>query len=341
MLSFESDYTEGAHEAILHRLMETNLEQTPGYGLDKYSECAKDRIREAFGIPEAKVFFLVGGTQTNSTVIASMLHDYQGVVAVETGHIGVHESGAVEFTGHKVLTLPHHDGKMTAEDLRAYLEAFYADGTYEHMVIPGMVYISFPTEFGTIYSKTELAALHRVCKDYSLPLFVDGARLGYGLMSEANDIDPKELPELCDVFYVGGTKVGALFGEAVVFTGGNAPAHFFTTIKQHGALMAKGRLLGLQFDTLFTDGLYFRIAAHADRMAALLKGIFLEKGYKIYIDSPTNQQFFVMSRQKAKELHGKVRFEDWCPVDEDNIAVRFVTSWATTEENVLALKEII
>lgn len=341
MLSFESDYTEGAHEAILHRLMETNLEQTPGYGLDKYSESAKDRIREAFGIPEAKVFFLVGGTQTNSTVIASMLHDYQGVVAVETGHIGVHESGAVEFTGHKVLTLPHHDGKMTAEDLRAYLEAFYADGTYEHMVIPGMVYISFPTEFGTIYSKTELTALHRVCKDYSLPLFVDGARLGYGLMSEANDIDPKELTELCDVFYVGGTKVGALFGEAVVFTGGNAPAHFFTTIKQHGALMAKGRLLGLQFDTLFTDGLYFRIAAHADRMAALLKGIFLEKGYKIYIDSPTNQQFFVMSRQKAKELHGKVRFEDWCLVDEDNIAVRFVTSWATTEENVLALKEII
>lgn len=341
MLSFESDYTEGAHEAILHRLMETNLEQTPGYGLDKYSESAKDRIREAFGIPEAKVFFLVGGTQTNSTVIASMLHDYHGVVAVETGHIGVHESGAVEFTGHKVLTLPHHDGKMTAEDLRAYLEAFYADGTYEHMVIPGMVYISFPTEFGTIYSKTELTALYRVCKDYSLPLFVDGARLGYGLMSEANDIDPKELPELCDVFYVGGTKVGALFGEAVVFTGGNAPAHFFTTIKQHGALMAKGRLLGLQFDTLFTDGLYFRIAAHADRMAALLKGIFLEKGYKIYIDSPTNQQFFVMSRQKAKELHGKVRFEDWCPVDEDNIAVRFVTSWATTEENVLALNEII
>ena len=341
MLSFESDYTEGAHEAILHRLMETNLEQTPGYGLDKYSESAKYRIREAFGIPDAKVFFLVGGTQTNSTVIASMLHDYQGVVAVETGHIGVHESGAVEFTGHKVLTLPHHDGKMTAEDLKAYLEAFYADGTYEHMVIPGMVYISFPTEFGTIYSKTELTALYRVCKDYSLPLFVDGARLGYGLMSEANDIDPKELPELCDVFYVGGTKVGALFGEAVVFTGGNAPAHFFTTIKQHGALMAKGRLLGLQFDTLFTDGLYFRIAAHADRIAALLKGIFLEKGYKIYIDSPTNQQFFVMSRQKAKELHGKVRFEDWCPVDEDNIAVRFVTSWATTEENVLTLKEII
>ena len=341
MLSFESDYTEGAHEGILRRLMETNLEQTPGYGLDKYSESAKEKIRQTFGIPQADVFFLVGGTQTNSTVIASMLRDYEGVVAVETGHIGVHESGAVEFTGHKVLTLPPHEGKMSAEDLRAYLRAFYADGTYEHMVIPGMVYISFPTEFGTIYSKAELTALHEVCHEYSIPLFIDGARLGYGLMSEANDIDPKELPGLCDVFYVGGTKVGALFGEAVVFTHGNAPAHFFTTIKQHGALMAKGRMLGLQFDTLFTDGLYFNIARHADRMASLLKGIFLGKGYETFIDSPTNQQFFVMSRKRAEELHTKVRFEDRCPVDENRIAVRFVTSWATPEENVLALKEII
>ncbi len=341
MISFESDYTEGAHPAILRRLVETNLEQTPGYGLDRYSESAKERIRKEFGVPDADVFFLVGGTQTNSTVISSMLRDYEGVIAVETGHIGVHESGAVEYTGHKVLTLPPHEGKMSAEDLRAYLEAFYADGTYEHMVIPGMVYISFPTEFGTIYSKAELTALHEVCRAYSIPLFIDGARLGYGLMSEANDIAPKELPGLCDVFYAGGTKVGALFGEAVVFTHGNAPAHFFTTIKQHGALMAKGRMLGLQFDTLFTDGLYFEIARHADRMASLLKGIFLEKGYEIFIDSPTNQQFFVMSRQRASELHSKVRFEDWCPVDDGRIAVRFVTSWATKEENVLALKEIL
>ena len=341
MLSFESDYTEGAHGNILRRLMETNLEQTPGYGLDKYCESAKEKIRDAFGIPEADVFFFVGGTQTNSTVIASMLRDYEGVVAVQTGHISVHESGAVEYTGHKVLPLPPHQGKMFAEDLKSYLDAFYADGTYEHMVIPGMVYISFPTELGTIYSKAELTALHEVCKEYSLPLFIDGARLGYGLMSDANDIDPKELPGLCDVFYVGGTKVGALFGEAVVFTHGNTPAHFFTTIKQHGALMAKGRLLGLQFDTLFTDGLYFEIARHADRMASLLKGIFLEKGYETFIDSPTNQQFFVMTREKAAELHTKVRFEDWCPVDENRIAVRFVTSWATKEENVLALREII
>ena len=341
MLSFESDYTEGAHPAILRRLSETNLEQTPGYGLDKYSDSAKEKIRRAFGVPEAEVFLLVGGTQTNSTVIASMLREYEGVVAVETGHISVHESGAVEYTGHKVLTLPPHGGKMEAGDLRRFLEAFYSDGTYEHMVIPGMVYISFPTELGTIYSKAELSALHEVCKDYSLPLFIDGARLGYGLMSNANDVGIKDLPGLCDVFYVGGTKVGALFGEAVVFPRGNAPAHFFTTIKQHGALMAKGRMLGLQFETLFTDGLYFEIARHADEMASLLKGIFIQKGYGTFIDSPTNQQFFVMSRARAAELHDKVRFEDWCPVDEDRIAVRFVTSWATREESVLALRDII
>ena len=341
MLSFESDYTEGAHPGILQRLVETNLEQTPGYGMDSYCASAKDRIRETFGIPDADVFFLVGGTQTNSTVIASMLRDYEGVIAVETGHIGVHESGAVEFTGHKVLTLPPHEGKMAASDLESYLEAFYTDGTYEHMVIPGMVYISFPTEFGTIYSKAEMTALHEVCRRYSIPLFVDGARLGYGLMSESNDIGILDLPGLCDVFYVGGTKVGALFGEAVVFLRGNAPAHFFTTIKQHGALLAKGRMLGLQFEALFTDRLYFKIAGHADRMASLLKGIFMEKGYDLFLDSPTNQQFFVMTRERAAELHGKVRFEDWCPVDEGRIAVRFVTSWATTEENVLALREIL
>ena len=269
-----------------------------------------------------------------------MLKGYEGVVAVETGHIGVHESGAVEFTGHKVLTLPPHGGKMSAADLKAYLEAFYADGTYEHMVIPGMVYISFPTELGTIYSKAELFALHAVCREYSIPLFIDGARLGYGLMSDSNDVGIQELPKLCDVFYVGGTKVGALFGEAVVFPEGNAPAHFFTTIKQHGALVAKGRMLGLQFDTLFTEGRYFEIARHADRMAAILKGIFLEKGYETFIDSPTNQQFFIMTREKAAELHEKVRFEDWCPVDEKRIDVLFVTSWATKEENVLSLKSM-
>ena len=341
MLSFESDYTEGAHESIISRLAATNLEQTPGYGLDKYCDSAKERIRQAFGLPHADVFFLVGGTQTNSTVIASMLRNYEGVIAVKTGHIEVHESGAVEYTGHKVITLPEHEGKMAAGELEDYLVAFHADETLDHMVFPGMVYISFPTEYGTIYSKAELTAIHEVCRKYSIPLFIDGARLGYGLMSDANDVDIKELGSLCDVFYVGGTKVGALFGEAVVFPNGDAPAHFFTTIKQHGALMAKGRMLGLQFDTLFTDGLYFRIARHADDMASLLKVIFLEKGYEAFIDSPTNQQFFVMTKEKAVELHRKVRFEDWCPVGDGKIAVRFVTSWATKEENVLALKDIV
>lgn len=341
MLSFESDYTEGARPEILRRLAETNLEQTPGYGLDPYSESAKGKIREAFGAPDADVFFLVGGTQTNSTVIASMLRDYEGVIAVRTGHIGVHESGAVEYTGHKVLTLPDHEGRMDAAELDEYISAFYADGTYEHMVIPGMVYISFPTEYGTIYSKSELEAIHGVCRKWSIPLFIDGARLGYGLTCEANDVRPEDLPGLCEAFYVGGTKVGALFGEAVVFPRHGAPRHFFTTIKQHGALMAKGRMLGLQFDTLFTGGVYFEAARHANEMASLLNGIFIEKGYEVFIDSPTNQRFYVMSKERAEELHGKVRFEDWCPVGEGKIAVRFVTSWATPKENVLALKEIL
>lgn len=341
MLSFESDYTEGACPEILRRLAETNLEQTPGYGLDPYCESAKERIRGAFGAPDADVFFLVGGTQTNSTVIASMLRDYEGVVAVRTGHIGVHESGAVEYTGHKVLTLPDHDGKMDAGELEDFIAAFMADETRDHMVFPGMVYISFPTEYGTIYSKAELEAIHEVCCGRSIPLFIDGARLGYGLTSGANDLRPEDIPELCEVFYVGGTKVGALFGEAVVFPHHGAPAHFFTTIKQHGALLAKGRMLGIQFDTLFTDDLYFKAARHANEMADLLNGIFLEKGYEVFIDSPTNQRFYVMPRERAVELHGKVRFEDWCPAGDGKVAVRFVTSWATPVENVLALRDLI
>ena len=339
MLSFESDYTEGAHPSIISRLEETNFEQTPGYGNDHYSESAKSRIKEAFGVPDADVFFLVGGTQTNSTVIASLLREYEGVIAVRTGHIGVHERGAVEYTGHKVLTLPDHEGKMDAGELKAYLEAFYADGTFEHMVIPGMVYISFPTEFGTIYSKAELEAIHSVCQEYSIPLFIDGARLGYGLMSDRNDIGIKEFASLCDVFYVGGTKVGALFGEAVVFTCG-APAHFFTTIKQHGALMAKGRLLGLQFDTLFTDGRYFQIARHADEMARLLKGIFIEKGYEIFIDSPTNQQLMIMNEEQMETLGRKVLFDRWGIYDEKHTIVRLATSWSTSEEDLEVLREI-
>ena len=346
MLSFESDYTEGAHENILRRLAETNLEQTPGYGLDHYCDSAKSRIREAFGLPEADIFFLTGGTQTNATVIAAMLHEYEGVVAVSSGHINVHESGAVEYSGHKIFALPSHQGKMDAGELKVFLEGFFGDGNRDHMVFPGMVYLSFPTELGTLYSRAELEAIHSLCGRFGLSLFIDGARLGYGLMSSANDVPVRDLGGLCDVFYVGGTKVGALFGEAVVFPRGNAPAHFFTTVKQHGALLAKGRILGLQFDTLFTDGLYFEIAKHADEMAALLKGIFIEKGYRLYLDSPTNQQFFVMSRGQVAALMQKVRFEIWDSLDASDAAsalcsVRFVTSWATTEANVQSLRKIL
>jgi len=341
MISFESDYIEGACPEILDRLVKTNLEQTPGYGLDPFCESAKAKIREAFALPDADVFFLVGGTQTNSTVIAAMLQGYQGAVAAETGHIEAHESGAVEATGHKVLTIPSHGGKIDASELEAYLAAFFEDGSHDHMVFPGMVYISLPTEYGTLYSKAELESIHGVCKKNEIPLFIDGARLGYGLMSDQCDIRPEDLGNLCDVFYVGGTKVGALFGEAVVFPHHNAPAHFFTTIKQHGALLAKGRLLGIQFDTLFTDGLYFKVARHADELAVMLKDIFLRKGYPLFLDSPTNQQFFVMEKSKVAALMEKVRFEVWGPVDETHVSVRFVTSWATPKENVLALEDIL
>ena len=284
MIFFTCDYTEGAHPAILKRLTDTNFCQEPGYGDDRFTAAAKARIREACRCPEADVFLLAGGTQTNSTVIAAMLRSYQGAVAVQTGHIAVHEAGAVEYTGHKVLTLPAHEGKMDAGELRAYLAAFYADGSYEHMVFPGLVYISFPTEYGTLYSKTELTALHAVCREFGLPLFVDGARLGYGLTSDVCDLSLPELAALCDVFTIGGTKVGALCGEAVVFPSG-APEYFFTTVKQHGALLAKGRLVGVQFETLFTDGLYFRIARNAVDRAMEIRQLFLRKGYELFIDS--------------------------------------------------------
>ena len=274
MYSFTCDYTEGAHPAILERLAETNFQQEPGYGEDSFCASARERIRKAIGRPEADVFFLVGGTQTNYTVIDAMLHSYEGVIAAQTGHISVHEAGAIEFSGHKVMTLPQHDGKIEAGELRTWLETFFADETHPHMVQPGMVYISFPTEYGTVYSRLELEEIGSVCKKYGLPLFIDGARLGYGLASPAADVTLKDIARLCDVFYIGGTKVGALCGEAVVFPRGNAPAHFFTTIKQHGALLAKGRLLGLQFDTLFTDNLYVEIGSHAIQMAIRVKEIF-------------------------------------------------------------------
>ena len=265
MVSFECDYIAGAHPEILKRLAETNMESLPGYGMDHYTESAKEKIKAACGLTDAQVEFLVGGTQTNAVVISTMLRDWEGVIAADSGHVSVHESGAIEFTGHKVIELPSMDGKLEADTVRAYLEKFHSDVTNDHMVFPGMVYISFPTEPGTLYSKAELEALSCLCHEYEIPLYLDGARLGYGLMSDACDMTLKDIARLTDVFYIGGTKVGALCGEAVVFTKGNRPEHFMTSVKKRGALLAKGRLLGIQFDTLFTDDLYFKISRHIRR----------------------------------------------------------------------------
>ena len=341
MVSFTCDYNEGAHPRILERLRETNLLQEPGYGDDSFCQSAKDKIRNATGCPGAEVFFLVGGTQTNATVIDAMLHGYEGVVAAQTGHIAVHEAGAVEFSGHKVLTVPQHQGKLAPDELEAYLKAFHAEPAWEHMVYPGMVYISFPTEYGTIYTKAELESIKAICSSYDIPLFIDGARLGYGLMSPACDLSLKDLASLCDVFYIGGTKVGALCGEAVVFPSGKAPGHFFTTVKQHGALLAKGRLLGIQFDTLFTDDLYFRISRHAIDMAMQLKSMFVRKGIPLYIDSPTNQQFPILGSAQMAALEGKVLYEVWEYLPDGRCVTRFATSWATTQEQLDGLASIL
>jgi threonine aldolase len=332
---------EGAHPKVLQKLIETNEVSTPGYGNDAFTAAAKDKVRLACGCPDADVYFLVGGTQTNATVIDALLARHEGVIAAESGHINVHESGAIEASGHKVLAIAGHDGKLRACDVKGYLEAFYADGTYEHMVFPGMVYISHPTEYGTLYTKSELTELSAVCREYSIPLFLDGARLGYGLMSYETDVTLADIVELCDVFYIGGTKVGALCGEAVVFTKKNTPKHFFTIIKQNGALMAKGRVLGVQFDTQFTDGLYFDISRNAIDMARKLKELFVSKGYTMFVDSPTNQQFVVVDNEKLEYLKSRVGFDFWEKIDESRSVVRFATSWATTEEDLSELDSII
>lgn len=334
MLSFESDYTEGAHARILERLLETNYEQLPGYGKDKYCDSAKEKIKNAIGHPDAEVFLIAGGTQTNMIVIDTMLAAYEGVLCAETGHIHGHEAGAVEYTGHKVLTLPQKDGKLNAADAENYLQTFFADENHDHMVQPAMIYVSHPTEYGTLYTLDELKALHAVCDKYGQKLFLDGARLGYGLMSEGTDVTLQDVAALCDVFYIGGTKVGALCGEAVVFPKGDAPAHFFTSIKQHGALLAKGRLLGVQFDTLFTDGLYFEIAKNAIDKANRMRDAFASKGYTFHIPTTTNQIFVVLENEKMRSLREHVRFGFWEKYDDTHTVVRFASSWATTDEQV-------
>ena len=341
MLSFENDYSQGAHEKILQCLVETNREAASGYGTDCYTESAKEKIRQACNCPKAEVHFLVGGTQTNQNVIDAMLEGYEGVVAAVSGHVSQHEAGAIEYSGHKVLMLPQKDGRIVASELDQYLAGFYADENHEHMVFPGMVYISHPTEYGTLYSKKELEVISTICGQYDIPLYLDGARLGYALASYETDVTLTDIAKLCDAIYIGGTKVGALFGEAVVFTGKRAPKHFLTRIKQHGALLAKGKVLGIQFDTLFTDNLYWKISRHAIDCAEELKQIFKEKGYTFYLESPTNQQFIILGNEKMAALKEKVRFSYWEPYDEGHTIVRFATSWATTKEDLEELKAVL
>jgi len=340
MTSFESDYNNGAHPDVLRRLIETNNSQSSSYGSDTWSEQAREKIRQACQTPDADIFFLVGGTQTNATVIDGVLTGYEGVIAVDTGHINVHESGAIEASGHKIITLPSHNGKMRADDLRQFHDRFYADPVYEHMVIPGIVYITMPTELGTIYNAEELEQLYTLCQQYEVPLFIDGARLGYGLAAQNCDIDLPWLARHCDVFYIGGTKVGALCGEAVVFPRANAPKHFFNIVKQHGALLAKSRLAGVQFDALFTNGLYFNIASHAINMAIRMRRMFEQAGIEVK-DSPTNQQFVVLTEEQLKQLKRHVAFETWEPLPNGNTLCRFVTSWATTDDDMQQLEDAL
>lgn len=334
MIRFESDYLEGAHPLILKRLMETNMEQTPGYGTDIHCEHAHALIRRLCSAPNASVHLLVGGTQTNAVVIASILRPYQGVLCAQTGHINIHETGAIEAGGHKVLSLPSEDGTLDADSIRAYCDAHYRDSDHEHIVQPGMVYLSHPTENGTLYSKKQLTEISRVCREFSLPLYLDGARLGYGLASPQNDLSLADIASLCDVFYIGGTKAGALFGEAVVIGNPALQKDFRYLIKQHGALLAKGRLLGIQFETLFTDDLYMRIARHAVSMALQIRQAFEEKKIPLYYDSYTNQQFPVLTLEQTTALKPDYSFSHWKELTDGRNVVRFCTSWATQAEHV-------
>ncbi len=338
MIYFDSDYTAGAHPEVLEALCATNNIHTVGYGCDSYCANAKELICKACGLSDARVYLLVGGTQTNATVIDGVLARHEGVLAAQSGHIAVHESGAIEACGHKVLTLPHYQGKVKAEDVELFIDEFYRDETYEHMVAPGMLYISFPTEYGTVYSLKELEQLSEVCHKADIPLYIDGARLAYGLAADGGDVTLHDIARLADVFYIGGTKVGALFGEAVVVTNPKLLHHFTPLIKQHGALMAKGRLLGVQFEALFKGNLYFEIGKKAVAQALKIKEAFISRGYSAVVDSPTNQQFFLLPNSLIDHLRGNsISFETWGTRGEEQTTVRFVTGWATTESDIDAL----
>ncbi len=341
MIYFNSDYLEGAHSAIMERMMETNMMQTVGYSCDEICDSARAKVRAACNAPDADVHFLVGGTQTNTTVIAALLRPWQGVVSAVSGHINCHETGAIESTGHKVIALPTPDGKLTAKQVKDYVEWQKNDESEEHIVQPGMVYISHPTETGMLYSKAELTEIFNTCREYGLPLYIDGARLGYGLTADGNDLTLPEIAQLCDVFYIGGTKVGALFGEAVVIMNEKYKKDFRFMIKQRGGMLAKGRLLGIQFDTLFTDDLYTKIARNANDMAYQIRDIFVSNGYPLLFDSPTNQQYPIISDEELAILGKDFGYEYWERVDETHSGVRFCGSWATTQEQVDALREAV
>lgn len=341
MIYFDSDYMAGAHPEVLKSLVETNNLHTPGYGNDEFTAKARRLILEKCGIEHGEVYFLVGGTQTNATVIDRLLDKNDGVVAVDTSHINVHEAGAIEAWGHKIIVLPNHDGKLLAKDLKHYLKEFYSDDTNSHMVRPGMVYISFPTELGTIYSKEELKKIHTICIEFEIPLYIDGARLAFGICAEGNDVSLKDLPDLCDVFYIGGTKCGTLFGEGVVTAHPGLLRRFDSMRKLHGALLAKGRLLGVQFQALFSNNLYERIGKEGVRLAMRLKDLLISKGYATFIDSPTNQQFFILPNQVIDRLKPHCSFEYWGPRGENESKVRFVTGWTTTDADIDKLSTLL
>ena len=341
MLSFESDYIIGAHEKVLEALCATNNEIMSGYGNDAHTQNAKKLIKKACASPESEVFFLTGGTQANAVVISTVLKNFEGVISAKTGHIALHEVGAIEFTGHKVIELDGANGKLQAKTAKKYLETFYGDENNSMMVVPKMIYISHPTEYGTLYSKEELTALRELCDEYGMKLFLDGARLGYGLASRETDVTLSDIARLCHVFYIGGTKVGALCGEAVVFAKGETPERFLSQTKQHGAMLAKGRLTGVQFEALFTDELYFEISKNAIDRAEELKSLFYSRGYEFFLDSPTNQQFIILTNEQMTRIGQKCRFGFWERLDENRCVVRFATSFATTKEDIDALSQII
>ena len=338
MIRLNNDYSEGCHPSILLRLNETNLEQNPGYGTDAHCAEAADAVRKAFACPDADVHFLVGGTQANMTVIAAALRPYEAVLCADTGHINVHETGAVEGTGHKCIALKSRDGRISASQLSVAAAML---GDNEHVAKPAMVYISMSTELGTVYNRAQLRDLYLTCQQLGLYLFIDGARLGYALAAPTGDLTAADIAECCDVFTVGGTKMGALFGEAIVISNAALKGNFRHMMKHQGGLLAKGWLLGVQFSALMADGLYFQLGKKAVTQAMRIRTALLEKGIPLLVDSPTNQLFPIFSDEQVETLEGDFALEFQERVDENHVALRVCTSWATPERNVTAFIEKI